>query len=206
MLGEQIGKGAFSVVHAARSIMADGTLTGAPVAVKIIKADEDAAEAARQEAKLLRALKGHHAVVSLLDVVDADALWLVLELGEPSPPPMCATECGIFSNGADKYKGDSLCVRNEPEYKGGKEVYRCRPPTAYPAPYCAAGYSLCQTARACKEKKKCARKIGNCAKKVRKAPGKWHKCLKKWGKGADGVCTSKKAKRKCPASCGMPGC
>ena len=86
-------------------------------------------------------------------------------------------------------------------------MYRCRPPTAYPAPYCAAGYSLCQTARACKEKKKkCARKIGNCAKKVRKAPGKYHKCLKKWGKGADGVCTSKKAKRKCPASCGMPGC
>ena len=82
-----------------------------------------------------------------------------------------------------------------------------RPPTSYPAPYCAAGYSLCQTARACKEKKKkCERKIGNCAKKVRKAPGKYHKCLKKWGKGADGVCTSKKAKRKCPASCGMPGC
>ena len=71
----------FSAVHAARSIMADGTLTGAPVAVKIIKADEDAAEAARQEAKSLRALKGHHAVVSLLDVGHADALRLVLELG-----------------------------------------------------------------------------------------------------------------------------
>ena len=95
LLGEQIGKGAFSVVHAARSIMADGTLTGAPVAVKIIKADEDAAEAARQEAKLLRALKGHHAVVSLLDVVDADALWLVLELGETTLKAAAAAAGGL---------------------------------------------------------------------------------------------------------------
>ena len=79
--------------------------------------------------------------------------------------------------------------------------------------YCNSDYSLCQTqgkktqtVRACKEKRACGRKIAKCAKKVRKKPGKWHKCLKKWGKGADGVCTSKKAKRKCPASCGMPGC
>ena len=95
LLGEQIGKGAFSIVHAARSLMADGTLTGAPVAVKIIKADEDAAEAARQEAKLLRALKGHHAVVSLLDVVDADALWLVLELGETTLKAAAAAAGGL---------------------------------------------------------------------------------------------------------------
>ena len=89
-LGAQIGRGAFSVVHAATH-----ALTGAPVAVKIIKADEDAAEAARQEAKLLRALKGHHAVVSLLDVVDADALWLVLELGETTLKAAAAAAGGL---------------------------------------------------------------------------------------------------------------
>jgi hypothetical protein len=118
---------------------------------------------------------------------------------------MCATECGIFSNGADKYKGDSLCRRDEPEYRAGTPVYMCRPPTKYPAPYCDAGYSLCKNARACKEKKKCGRKIANCAKKVRKKPGKWHKCLKKWGKNADGSCTNLKMQRKCPTSCGVCG-
>merc|ERR1712159_523144 len=86
------------------------------------------------------------------------------------------------------------------------EVYRCRPPTAYPAPYCAAGYSLCQTARACKEKKKCGRKINNCAKKVRKAPGKYHKCLKKWGRAPTACARARRrsasARRRaaCPAA------
>ena len=75
----------------------------------------------------------------------------------------------------------------------------------YPAPYCDTGYSLCHTARACKEKKQCGRKIAKCAKKVRKKPGKRHKCLKKWGKGADGACTSLKTQRKCPTSCGLCG-
>ena len=95
--------------------------------------------------------------------------------------------------------------RNEPEYRAGYPVYRCVPPTRYPAPYCDTGYSLCQTARACKEKKQCGRKIAKCAKKVRKKPWKRHKCLKKWGKGADGVCTNLKTKRKCPTSCGVCG-
>jgi hypothetical protein len=94
----------------------------------------------------------------------------------------------------------------------GGWVYRCRPPTTQPAPYCDAGYSLCltqgkktQAGRACKEKRACGRKIAKCAKKVRKKPGKWHKCLKKWGKNADGSCTSLKTQRKCPTSCGLCG-
>ena len=153
---------------------------------------------------------------------------------------MCATECGIYSNGADKYKvrrprpllpstparpllpshrqparppppqGDSLCRRNEPEYRAGTPVYLCRPPTTYPAPHCDSGYSLCQTqgkttqtVRACEEKRACRRKINKCAKKVRKKPWKRYKCLKKWGTNADGSCTHLKTQRKCPTSCGV---
>ena len=104
-------------------------------------------------------------------------------------------------------QGDFLCRRNEPEYKSnlGGWVYRCRPPTTGQAPHCNSDYSLCQTARACKEKRVCKRKIDKCAKKVRKKPGKWHKCLKKWETRADGACTNLKTQRKCPASCGVCG-
>ena len=104
-------------------------------------------------------------------------------------------------------QGDFLCRRNEPEYKSnlGGWVYRCRPPTTGQAPHCSSDYSLCQTARACKEKRVCKRKIDKCAKKVRKKPGKRHKCLKKWGKGPDGACTNLKTQRKCPTSCGVCG-
>ena len=128
-------------------------------------------------------------------------------LSPPLAPPVPSSYPIAHPRGPPLPQGDSLCRRNEPEYKSnlGGWVYRCRPPTTGQAPHCSSDYSLCQTARACKEKRVCKRKIDKCAKKVRKKPGKFHKCLKKWGKGPDGSCTNLKTQRKCPTSCGLCG-
>ena len=135
-------------------------------------------------------------------------------LSPPLAPPVPSSYPIAHPRGPPLPQGDSLCRRNEPEYKSnlGGWVYRCRPPTTGQGPYCSSDYSLCQTqgkkaqtVRACKEKRACGRKIAKCAKKVRKKPWKRHKCLKKWGKGADGVCTNLKTKRKCPTSCDVCG-
>ena len=135
-------------------------------------------------------------------------------LSPPLAPPVPSSYPIAHPRGPPLPQGDSLCRRNEPEYKSnlGGWVYRCRPPTTGQGPYCSSDYSLCQTqgkkaqtVRACKEKRACGRKIAKCAKKVRKKPWKQHKCLKKWGKGPDGACTNLKTQRKCPTSCGVCG-